>query len=209
MKHLNNFNLFESKNYGDVYHSILGGDNKHSINTALGILEKGIRFSDNYGPWKIKKHWAFLGEGNFKTISVTRDSTTKDNNIVTFVLDGNAISNNYRIEPCNLGAPREIKSTNIAKDRKKNMLPVDTKWGTFNGRYMSEEKILSKKDNLETKYIKEIILNTYSPIGRGITEEDINIIKENANGIKVTVINTSGMEKLKRQNKWINNETNL
>jgi hypothetical protein len=186
MIYLEGFKIFESKNYGDVYHSLWRVDHRKAVETTLNILEKGFKFSD-HGLWKpmlskdnvySRKHWDFLKSDKLKTISVTRDSSTKERYPITFVLDGNSISNNYKIEPCNLKAPSEIFFTKNPKDKK------DSYWGLYNGRYSSEEKILSKKDYLEPKFIKEIIINKY----KNFTDEEIELIKLNANNIKVTVI---------------------
>lgn len=194
MIYLEGFKIFESKNYGDVYHSLWRVDHRKAVETTLNILEKGFKFSDDHGTWKPmlkkdnvfkRKHWDFLKSGDLKTISITRDSSTKDRYPITFVLDGNAISNNYKIEPCNLHAPSEIFFTkNPPKDKK------DSYWGLYNARYSSEEKILSKKDYLEPKFIKEIIINKYKRVASTITftEEEIELIKSNASNIKVSVI---------------------
>lgn len=196
MIYLEKFKIFESKNYGKLYHSLWRMDDRKAVETTLSILEKGFKFSDDHGVWKPmlkkdnlfkRKHWDFLNSDKLKTISVTRDSSTKNNFKVTFVLDGNSISNNYKIEPCNLKAPTEIR---FSKDK-------NNSWNTYNSRYSSEEKILSKRDYLESKYITEIILN-------GLSEEDINTIKSNTN-IKITTIDTSpNKEKLDRVKNWKN-----
>jgi len=194
MKHLNTFKFFESKNYDVLFHSLWRMvDHKSAVETTLNILKNGFKFSD-HGVWKpmlkkdnvySRKHWDFLKSDKLKTISVTRDSSTKYRYPITFVLDGYAISNNYKIEPCNLRAPSEIFFTKNPKNKK------DSYWGLYNSRYSSEEKILSKKDYLEPKFIKEIIINKYKRVASTITftEEEIEIIKSNANNIKVTVIN--------------------
>jgi hypothetical protein len=193
MIYLEKFKIFESKNYGDVYHSLWRVfDHRKAVETTLNILEKGFKFSD-HGVWEpmlskdnvySRKHWDFLKSDKLKTISVTRDSSTKDRYPITFVLDGNEISNNYKIEPCNLRAPSEIFFTKNPKSKK------DSSWYTYNSRYSSEEKILSKKDYLEPKFIKEIIINKYKKVASTITftEEEIELIKLNANNIKITVI---------------------
>ena len=193
MKHIDSFKFFEAKNYGDLYHSLWRVDHRKAVEITLNILEKGFKFSDDHGTWKPmlkkdnvfkRKHWNFLKSDELKTISVTRDSSTKDRYPITFVLDGNAISNNYKIEPCNLRAPSEIFFTKNPKSKK------DSSWYTYNARYSSEEKILSKKDYLEPKFIKEIIINKYKKTSSTITftDEEIEMIKLNANNIKVTVI---------------------
>jgi hypothetical protein len=192
MKHIDSFKFFEAKNYGDLYHSLWRVDHRKAVEITLNILEKGFKFSDDHGTWKPmlkkdnvfkRKHWNFLKSDELKTISVTRDSSTKDRYPITFVLDGNAISNNYKIEPCNLRAPSEIFFT-------KNPPKDNSYWGLYNGRYSSEEKILSKKDYLEPKFIKEIIINKYKKNSSTITftDEEIELIKFNANNIKVTVV---------------------
>jgi len=201
MKHIDSFKFFEAKNYGDLYHSIWKRDNNRVLQTTLSILEKGFKFSDNHGVWEPmlkkdnvygRKHWNFLKSDELKTISVTRDSSTIQNKTITFVLNGSAISNNYKIEPCNLGAPSEIRVTKL-----KNM-----PWGFYNSRYSFEEKILSKKDYLEPKFIKEIIINKHY---KEITDSEIEIIKSNAGDIKVTVIDKGpDMIKFNREHKWKN-----
>ena len=215
MEYLKSYKVFESKNYGNVYHSIWNPkrfDADSTITkTVLSILEKGFKFSDDYGNWNLglkpkfnkRTHWDFLNADKLKTISITRDSSTKDNYGITFVLDGNAISNNYKIEPCNLTAPGEISFSKTTKG---------LSWKHYNSRWASEEKILSKKDYLEPKFIKEIIINKYYKI----TEEEIDLIKSNAGNIKVTIIDKEpNREKVDRAYKWkkvteqIENKSNL
>ena len=201
MNYLKSYELFESKNYGDVYHSIWNPkrfDTDSTITkTVLSILEKGFRLSDNYGNWNLglkkgyrnRKYWNFLNSDKLKTMSITRDSSCKYNYGITFVLDGNPISNNYKIEPCNLTAPGEIALS------KTKGLP----WKYYNNRWASEEKILSKKDYLEPKFIKEIIINKHY----GITDEEIELIKLKSGSIKVTVIDKyPSTEDITRINKW-------
>lgn len=175
----------ESKNYGDLYHSIWRSSMTQNqiLNILSGVLENGLKFSKNVFTSSINKNFHFLGDNYF--LSTTRNKQVINKYPVTFVLDGGSISNKYKIEPFNLKAPREI---GISKTDRKNLeylksLKPGEEYKEFNGRYFAEEKIVSNKEGyLNTKYIKEIILNKPS-------DELIEFINQlDTKGIKITII---------------------
>jgi len=181
----------ESKNYGNLYHSICWrtDDKNVAISIYEKIMNEGIKFSTNQDV----EYWS--KQGNFKFmkgeyfISVTRDKPIKKPTIsipifdrgyadwITLVLDGESISNKYLIEPINRRGPSEIKFIKDLKNkgtydefskddlRRRNHL--------LNSRYCSEERIISKNEGyLSPKYIKEVILTD-------LNDEQIEIIKRN------------------------------
>jgi hypothetical protein len=163
------FSFNESKNYGDLYHSIWRIKSSREIIPIIeSILENGIKFSKNpiSDDSRYKGFFKFLKSQYF--ISVTRDKNFIKKYPVTFVLDGESISNNYKIEPFNLNANTDIRYTNYMKKRygeyenwPKNI--SDSQYlKLMNARYASEEKIINNRNSegfLSSKYIKEIIFN--------------------------------------------------
>jgi hypothetical protein len=156
----------ESKNYGDLYHSIWRIDSSNElVNIIKSILENGIKFSnDPKSNYKISRGFYKFLKTEYYYISVTRDKKTISEYPVTFVLDGESISNNYKIEPFNLNAPIEIKSTKAAKNMNMNHINLKPSQilKKYNMRWAAEEKIINNRNKegfLSTKYIKEIIFN--------------------------------------------------
>ena len=164
MKSWSQFN--ESKNYGNLYHALMRHAPSESVDTCINILKQGLRFNRNTQAEMGKKrgNFKFL-DGDFY-ISVTRTKSFK--NYVTFILDGESISNKYKIEPFNMRAwNRDYEFYSLGRN---------------NNKYMTEEKIVSKTQGyLDPKYIKEIVI-------RELSDDQINTIKENAGNIKVTVL---------------------
>jgi hypothetical protein len=187
---LNWVSFNESKNYGDLYHSIWRIESsKELIKMIKSILEKGIRFSTNEKTEQQREEGFFKFLKNKYFISTTRDKNTIKKYPVTFVIDGNSVSDRYKIEPFNLSGKVNISYTNYMKKTYgdyKNW-PTKTKDSMYlklmNSRYSSEEKILTNKEGfLSTKYIKEIIINKPDKeLFEFINNLDINI--------KVTIIN--------------------
>lgn len=198
MKHIKLFN--ESKNYQNLYHSIWRNP---KVDDIIHIMNNGIKFNKEREDTinKIKRgSYKFLKEDIY-TICVSR---IKGSYLVTFVLDGSAISNRYKIEPFNLLARRDITTSNLLKSQgTRNFIPNKINGGReiqisdLNTRWASEEKIISKKSEyLNPKYIKEVIIKkstfdtNQDKVIQYFTESDIDrIIENNKYNIKIGIIN--------------------
>lgn len=164
----------ESKYYGDLYHnirtypleSVVPVDYQKVFDTLQNISKNGLKFLEN----KQSNNGRSIGKFKFLvhdySISVTRDIQTTKSYGVSLVLDGEKISERYRIEPFNLLANLDIKVSKYLKSNKydgdwrENPTMVGYKSPIPNSRHWSEEKILSKSPGyLDTKYIKKILVN--------------------------------------------------
>jgi hypothetical protein len=183
----------ESKYYGDLYHNLrsypqgsVSIDYQEIFKTLRSICDYGLKFNKNpiSDNSRIKGRFKFLVGDYF--ISVTRDKKTIDNFGVSFVLDGEKISERYKIEPFNLNCNVDIKvskylkSHNFDGDWKENPVMFGYKSPIPNSRYWSEEKIISKSPGyLSPKYFKKIVINRPSEIFFGLLKEletDIEIL---------------------------------
>lgn len=168
----------ESKYYGNLYHNlrsyprgVSSVDYQKIFRTLESICKDGLRFNRNpkTDSGKSKGRFKFIVGDYF--ISVTRDRQTTENFGVSLVLDGEKISERYKIEPFNLMCDMDIKVSKHLKsnkydgDWKENPIMFGYKSPIPNSRYWSEEKIISKFPGyLDPKYIKKIIVNRPSEI---------------------------------------------
>lgn len=153
----------EGKNYGDLYHGFLREKSEDILyKSLLDILDNGIRFTkrdsdEGIQPMGVNgvSSWKYI-TGDY-LLSASRDSKWVERCKLTFVLDGESISNNYKIQPFDIKGP----INNFLNRRMKGKMTIDDY--LVSRRSMSyEEKIVSKKPGyLSTKYIKQIVL--YKP----------------------------------------------
>jgi hypothetical protein len=190
MKNWLQFN--EGKNYGDLYYCFKGESSEDVLyESLLNILNKGIGFtkretlstkSDNRNvtqPMGVdgKTGWNYITGDYLISTSRSKKRLTWDK--LSLVLDGESISNNYKIQPFDIKSP--INKFLASKNKDRDM-PISD-YMALTGRSRNyEEKIVSKKPGyLSPKYIKQIVLNKPS-------EEFERKVRSIDSGIDIKVI---------------------
>ena len=185
MKNVKNWLQFnEGKNYGDLYHGFIREASEDVLyDSLLNILDNGLKFTKRNSGEGIQPmgvlgspRWEYI-TGDY-LISTSRDPLWVKRCKLTFVLDAEAISDNYKIQPFDVKAPINNRLNRAMRGK---MTTDDYLTSTRSRNY--EEKIVSKKPGyLSPKYIKQIVL--YKPSEdfekkvRAIdTDIDIKIVK--------------------------------